>query len=127
LEEYKEELDDALHGRKKKKKKTETKKKKSDDEDDKEEKKEHKIPDEPDKIKKAIQRVDLQLIKWKAKKTEKDENKAVSLTTSKINYIDPRISVAWAKKWDVPIEKIFSKTLRQKFPWAMDVDDEWTF
>jgi len=67
------------------------------------------------------------IIKWKAKKTEKDENKAVSLTTSKINYIDPRISVAWAKKNDVPIEKIFSKKLRQKFPWAMDVDDDWKF
>lgn len=118
-------METALGGKKKKKKVE--KKKKSDDEDDDEKKKEKKIPDDPDKIKKAIQRVDLQIIKWKAKKTEKDENKAVSLTTSKINYIDPRISVAWAKKWDVPIEKIFSKTLRQKFPWAMDVDEEWTF
>lgn len=125
LEDYKDDLETALGGKKKKKKVE--KKKKSDDEDDDEKKKEKKIPDDPDKIKKAIQRVDLQIIKWKAKKTEKDENKAVSLTTSKINYIDPRISVAWAKKWDVPIEKIFSKTLRQKFPWAMDVDEDWTF
>jgi len=85
------------------------------------------IPEDHDKIKKAITKVNGQLIKWKAKKTEKDENKAVSLTTSKINYIDPRISVAWAKRYDVPIEKIFSKTLREKFPWAMDVDDDWMF
>ena len=50
---------------------------------------------------------------------EQDEGKTVSLTTSKINYLDPRITVAWAKKWDVPLEKLFSKTIRQKFPWAM--------
>jgi DNA topoisomerase-1 len=53
--------------------------------------------------------------------------KEVSLTTSKINYIDPRISVAWAKKVNVPIEKIFSKKLRQKFPWAMDVGEDYAF
>jgi len=27
--------------------------------------------------------------------TDKDENKATALGTSKINYLDPRISVAW--------------------------------
>ena len=32
---------------------------------------------------------------------DKDEGKAISLTTSKINYIDPRISVAWAKQNNV--------------------------
>jgi len=63
----------------------------------------------------------------KQKKTEKDELKTVSLSTSKINYIDPRISVAWAKKYDVPIEKIFSRTLRLKFPWAMDVGKDFEF
>lgn len=28
----------------------------------------------------------------------KDENKAVALGTSKINYMDPRITVAWCKR-----------------------------
>ena len=28
----------------------------------------------------------------------KDENKEVALGTSKINYIDPRVSVAWCKR-----------------------------
>jgi len=85
------------------------------------------IPTDKEKIKKEITKTKASLIKWNAKKTEKDENKAVSLTTSKINYIDPRISVAWAKKYDVSIEKIFSKALRQKFPWAMDVEEDWEF
>ncbi len=28
----------------------------------------------------------------------KDENKEVALGTSKINYIDPRVTVAWCKR-----------------------------
>jgi DNA topoisomerase-1 len=57
----------------------------------------------------------------------KDENKTTALGTSKINYIDPRISAAWCKKFDVPIEKIFAKTLREKFKWAMDMEPDWKF
>lgn len=57
----------------------------------------------------------------------KDDNKEVSLGTSKINYMDPRISVAWCKRNEVPIEKIFSKTLRDKFNWAMAVTPDWEF
>jgi DNA topoisomerase-1 len=57
----------------------------------------------------------------------KDDSKTVALGTSKINYMDPRITVAWCKRKDVPIEKIFSTSLLNKFPWAMEVDAEWAF
>jgi len=57
----------------------------------------------------------------------KDDNKDVALGTSKINYMDPRISVAWCKRNEVPIEKVFSKTLRDKFNWAMAVTPDWEF
>merc|ERR1711918_85230 len=57
----------------------------------------------------------------------KDENKEVALGTSKINYMDPRISVAWCKRNEVTIEKIFAKTLRDKFVWAMSVSPLWRF
>ncbi|GET85610.1 DNA topoisomerase type IB small subunit [Leishmania tarentolae] len=53
----------------------------------------------------------------------KDDNKAVSLGTSKINYIDPRIICSWAKAQDVPINKIFSATIQKKFPWAMNAEN----
>lgn len=36
----------------------------------------------------------------------------------------------FAKKFDVPIEKFFSKTLREKFNWAIksiDDDADWEF
>jgi len=57
----------------------------------------------------------------------KDDNKEVSLGTSKINYMDPRISVAFCKRNEIPIEKIFSRTLRDKFNWAMAVSPAWEF
>ncbi|KAG0059711.1 DNA topoisomerase 1 [Linnemannia elongata] len=59
--------------------------------------------------------------------TDKEENKQTALGTSKINYIDPRISAAWCEKHNVPLDKIFTKTLRDKFKWAMTVDADWEF
>jgi len=58
---------------------------------------------------------------------EKDSNKEVSLGTSKINYMDPRVTVAFCKRNEVPIEKLFSKTLRDKFNWACSVPMDWEF
>jgi len=57
----------------------------------------------------------------------KDDNKAVSLTTAKINYMDPRVTVSWCKRNEVPIERVFAKTLQDKFPWAMSIDHDWRF
>ena len=50
---------------------------------------------------------------------KKEDLKSVALGTSKLNYNDPRITVAWCKKNEVPIEKVFTKTHREKFLWAM--------
>ena len=55
------------------------------------------------------------------------ELKNLSLTTSKTNYIDPRITIAFFRKHNLPLEKIFSQSLRDKFFWAMDVPENWTF
>lgn len=41
-------------------------------------------------------------------KDTKEDLKTVALGTSKINYLDPRISVAWCKRQEVPIEKVNS-------------------
>ncbi|GBE60860.1 DNA topoisomerase i [Babesia ovata] len=57
----------------------------------------------------------------------KDDNKTVALGTSKINYMDPRITVAFCKRYEVPIEKIFNKSLRTKFPWAMYASADYVF
>tara|TARA_B110001452_G_scaffold42271_1_gene32428 strand:+ start:2223 stop:2810 length:588 start_codon:yes stop_codon:yes gene_type:complete len=65
--------------------------------------------------------------KQKSDRDEKDKLKNVSLGTSKINYNDPRITVAWCKRFDVPITKPFAKTLMAKFTWAMGVEPEYRF
>jgi DNA topoisomerase-1 len=57
----------------------------------------------------------------------KDDNKGVALGTSKINYMDPRISVAWCKKQECDISKVFAKALRDKFPWAMSAPTTYAF
>ena len=57
----------------------------------------------------------------------KEDNKSVALGTSKINYMDPRISISWCKAKEVPIEKIFQKTLQSKFAWAMNNEPDWEF
>ena len=75
----------------------------------------------------TIAKMESTLKKLKAKKDLKIELKNISLGTSKINYIDPRISVAFIKNHNLPIDKIFTKTLQEKFQWAMDIDPEFTF
>lgn len=63
----------------------------------------------------------------KVQMIDKDENKTTSLGTSKTNYIDPRITVAWCASHEVPVEKLFTQTLRKKFQWAMSVPKAWKF
>lgn len=99
-----------------------------------------------DKKKKSLQRSKEQLQKLELQETDRDENKTIALGTSKLNYLDPRISVAWfvdaqdfghsisltfficlflrCKKHDVPIDKIYNKTQRDKFRWAIDMATE---
>jgi len=67
------------------------------------------------------------LTKLQADRKNKDETKNVSLGTSKINYNDPRITIAWCKANEVPIHKQFPKTLMAKFKWAMSVEPEYRF
>ena len=84
-----------------------------------------------EKAKKTIERLMEQLEKLEIQRTDKDENKTIALGTSKLNYLDPRISVAWCKKHKVPIEKVYNKTQREKFRWAIDMimntDEEYVF
>ncbi|CAF2335958.1 unnamed protein product [Rotaria sp. Silwood2] len=74
-----------------------------------------------EQIEKKLQRTEEALKKLEVQALDREENKDIALGTSKLNYLDPRISVAWCKKWSVPIEKIYSKTQRDKFRWAIDM------
>ncbi|KAF4998140.1 hypothetical protein FDECE_11875 [Fusarium decemcellulare] len=83
-----------------------------------------------EKFLKAIEKLDDRIKTLKTQAEDRDGNKEVALGTSKINYIDPRLTVVFSKKFDVPIEKFFSKTLRDKFRWAIksvEDEDDWSF
>ena len=62
-----------------------------------------------------------QLNKMETQAVDKEENKTIALGTSKLNYLDPRITVAWCKKFEVPLEKVYTKTHRDKFRWAIEM------
>lgn len=78
-------------------------------------------------IESAVKQTTVKLAKLKADMQVKDDLKTVALGTSKINYLDPRITVAWCKKHEVPIERIFAKTLLVKFAWAMEASMNFRF
>ncbi|CAD6246693.1 unnamed protein product [Miscanthus lutarioriparius] len=74
----------------------------------------------PEAIEKKIAMVEGKIDKMEMDKKTREDLKTVALGTSKINYLDPRITVAWCKRHEVPIEKIFNKSLIAKF------DGQWT-
>jgi len=80
-----------------------------------------------EKIEESIDKLDEKITTAKLQMVDREAGKEIALGTSKINYLDPRITVAWCKKFDVPLEKLFSKTLLQKFPWALEAGSDWRF
>lgn len=60
------------------------------------------------RIQKKLAQTNAKIEKMELDKKIKEDLKTVALGTSKINYLDPRISVAWCKRHEVPIEKVMS-------------------
>ncbi|KAK7393756.1 hypothetical protein VNO78_22320 [Psophocarpus tetragonolobus] len=81
----------------------------------------------PEALEKKIAQTNAKIEKIQRDMQTKEDLKTVALSTSKVNYLDPRITVAWCKRHEVPIEKIFNKSLLAKFAWAMDVDPDFRF
>ncbi|GMP57925.1 hypothetical protein CsSME_00021800 [Camellia sinensis var. sinensis] len=81
----------------------------------------------PEALERKIAQTTAKIEKMERDKETKEDLKTVALGTSKINYLDPRITVAWCKRHEVPIEKIFNKSLLAKFTWAMDVEPSYRF
>jgi DNA topoisomerase-1 len=53
--------------------------------------------------------------------------KNVSLSTSKNNYIDPRIIFAFINRFEIPPDKLFNQQLIDRFKWASSVDKDYRF
>lgn len=75
-----------------------------------------KLSSDPRVIGNQIKRLKERIRKENINKTVKEENKNIAMGTSKINYMDPRITASWCKKvGEHVLFKIFSKSLRSKF------------
>ena len=85
------------------------------------------FPKDKDKVVKIITNLKEKIKKMEIKLKQREDNKQIALGTSKLNYMDPRITVGWCKKYEVPIDKVFSKSIRDKFPWAMYTDPNYKF
>lgn len=79
------------------------------------------------KIKEQINKLESKIKLAKSKKELKMDLKNVSLSTSKVNYIDPRIIVAFCKKHNIDIKNVYTSALQDKFGWAMEVDENFNF
>lgn len=75
----------------------------------------------------TIKKIKAKISANKSKKEIVKEMKNISLDTSKANYVDPRILVAFMKTNKLDINKLFSKALQKKFFWAFDVDENYRF
>jgi DNA topoisomerase-1 len=84
-----------------------------------------------DALLKLIQKTDEMISKNKLKREDKEALKSIALSTSKTNYLDPRyaivailrvyfltgrgrITTAFSKRWNIPLEKLFNRSLRKK-------------
>lgn len=50
------------------------------------------------------------------------ETQEYNLGTSLKSYIDPIVYVKWARRMDFPLDKLYPKTLRKKFSWALGAE-----
>ena len=80
-------------------------------------------------INKRIASLQQQIKNVKNKKSLQAESKTLSAGTSKINYIDPRITIAFLKTNNLMdgLDKFFNKTHQKQFVWALDVDKDFKF
>ena len=74
-------------------------------------------------LKEKIDKLDKNSPSYKKKITllkEKEKYKHLALGTSKLNYIDPRITVSFLKQFNIPVTAFFNASQIEKFAWAMD-------
>lgn len=86
-------------------------------------KKQKKALQEKIKLASGFQRALFRLESYKISTQEHKFN----LGTARLNYIDPRIIVKFAKVFDVPLTDMFSKSETVKYQWALDAPSDFKY
>lgn len=80
------------------------------------------IDEKRQKVQESIKRASDRIEAAEINREMKEKTKNYSLGTSKTAYSSPKITVSFCKSMDVDLSKIYSKSLQEKFAWAMNVD-----
>ncbi|XP_061089833.1 DNA topoisomerase 1-like [Conger conger] len=73
------------------------------------------------KKQKVTRQLEDQLLKLNIEAIGREDGRQISLSTFQINSLDPRITIAWCMNMNMPLEKIYNKSQRVKFAWAIDI------
>jgi DNA topoisomerase-1 len=58
---------------------------------------------------------------------EKEKSSHLALGTSKLNYIDPRITIATLKKYEIELDQYYNERELNKFKWAINTPKDYIF
>lgn len=83
------------------------------------------IKERKEKITAKVEKSAEKIEKLKDKREMKDKTKNYALNTSRTAYSTPALAVAFCKKFDIDISNIYSKSLQEKFDWAMDTPESY--
>lgn len=75
------------------------------------------------KILENIKKTDEKIVDLRNRRQDKISLSDVAIGTAKSNYCTPAIAYAASKKYDIPINKIYSKSLIEKYKWAENTDE----
>ncbi len=80
-----------------------------------------------DKIKRLQDRLEKkrkQINDFKLKIDFKEKTKNIAIGTSRNAYCDPRIGMSFCKTFDIPMEKVYNKSMQAKFEWALNCKED---
>lgn len=87
--------------------------------------KERRMPNTLEAVQKKIAKIELAIHNLESVKQDKGEGATIQNSTSKINYMDPRITARFCKRSGLPLSKVFPTTLLNRFAWAIaEIEDD---
>jgi DNA topoisomerase-1 len=81
------------------------------------------IKEKIEKLRERVDRAKVRAVVVKDKLTLKKDGKETALGTSRGSYLDPRMVVSWCKNVDLDITKLYTKSLINRFQWALNTDE----
>lgn len=84
-----------------------------------------KLAEKKAKLQERLEKAKLRVEAADIKIQQKTATANYALGTSKSAYFGPEIIFSWCKTFNVPVNKIYSKTLQDKYSWAADVDEDY--